>query len=239
MPSLTPSSGSNETGSKKPPLVWIGVGAVVLVAVGAGAFFWLGGESKPKKKTSSIVNVMPVLPPPPPPPTPPPTPPPAPPDPVEPPPDAPEFVEEAAPDSPPEPETPPDAPEAMGSNIQGDGPPDGFGLVGKGGGGMIGGRGQGGGGGTRFGWYAGRVQNAVIGALRSHRSTRASQLNLKARIWVDASGRVTRASLEGSSGDRELDQALQQEILTGLQLPDPPPEGMPMPIVMRINAARP
>jgi len=238
MPSLKPSSGSHEHGSKKPPLVWIAVGAAALVAVGAGAFFLLGGESKPKKKTSTIVNVMPVLPPPPPPPTPPPTPPPAPPDPVEPPPDAPEFVEETTPDSPPEPE--PEAPAPMGSNIQGDGPPDGFGLVGKGGGGMIGGRGTGGGGNaSRFGWYAGRVQNTVSTAVRSHRATRSSTLSIKARIWVDASGRVTRASLEGSSGDPEVDQALQREILNGLQLPDPPPEGMPMPIVMRINAARP
>lgn len=232
-----PTSGSEETGSKRPATVWIVAGVAALLALGAAAFFFLGGSDKPKKKTATTVNVMPVLPPPPPP-TPPPTPPPAPPDPVEPPPDAPEFVEETAPESLPEPE--PEAPAPMGSNIQGDGPPDGFGLVGKGGGGMIGGRGTGGGGNaSRFGWYAGRVQNAVTAALRSHHATRSSTLSIKARIWVDGSGRVTRASLEGSSGDREVDQALQQEILSGLQLPDPPPEGMPMPIVMRINAARP
>jgi protein TonB len=228
-----PTPGSEETGSKRPATFWIVAGVAALLAVGAAAFFFLGGPDKPKRKTATTVNIMPV------PPTPPPTPPPAPPDPVEPPPDAPEFVEEVAPDSPPEPEVAPDAPEPMGSNIQGDGPPDGFGLVGKGGGGMIGGRGAGGGGGTRFGWYAGRVQNAVTSALRSHRATRSSSLSIKARIWVDGSGRVTRASLEGSSGDREVDQALQQEVLSGLQLPDPPPEGMPMPIVMRINATRP
>ncbi len=234
---LTPTPGSEEAGGKGSAKIWIVSGAAVLLAIGAAAFFFFGGPEKPKKKAATVVSIMPVLPPPPPPPTPPPTPPPAPPDPAEPPPDAPEFVEETAPESPPEPE--PAAPEAMGSNIQGDGPPDGFGLVGKGGGGMIGGRGGGGGGGTRFGWYAGRVQNAVTSALRTHRATRASSLSIKARIWVDGSGRVTRATLEGSSGDREMDQAIQQDILTGLRLPDPPPEGMPMPIVMRISAARP
>ena len=36
MPSLTPPSGSHETGSKKPPLVWIGVGAVVRDSVVMG-----------------------------------------------------------------------------------------------------------------------------------------------------------------------------------------------------------
>jgi TonB family protein len=233
-----PTPGSEETGSKRTPKLRIVAGVAVLLAVGAGAFFFLGGPDKPQKKKATPVHIMPVLPPPPPPPTPPPTPPPAPPDPVEPPPDAPEFVEEAAPDSPPEPE--PEAPAPMGSNIQGDGPPDGFGLVGKGGGGMIGGRGTGGGGNaSRFGWYAGRVQNTVSAAVRSHKTTRSARLTVKARIWVDRTGRVTRASLEGSSGDPEIDRALQGEILAGIHLPDPPPEDMPMPIVMRISAARP
>jgi TonB family protein len=151
-------------------------------------------------------------------------------------PDAPKFVEETQPDSPPEPE--PEAPAPMGSNIQGDGPPDGFGLSGRGGGGMIGGTGRSGGGGSQFGWYAGRVQNAVSSAVRSHKLTRSARMTIKARIWVDASGRVTRAALEGSSGDAAVDRALQGEILTGITFPDPPPQGMPMPIVMRINASR-
>jgi TonB family protein len=126
----------------------------------------------------------------------------------------------------------------MGSNIQGDGPND-FGLQGRGGGGMIGGKGIGGGGsGSRFGWYAGRVQNAVASAVRTHKATRSARMSIKARIWVDPAGRVTRAALEGSSGDPAIDRALQSEILTGLTLSDPPPEGMPMPIVMRINASR-
>jgi TonB family protein len=63
-------------------------------------------------------------------------------------------------------------------------------------------------------------------------------MSVKARIWVDRTGRVTRATIEGSSGDPAIDRALQNEILTGTQLPDPPPDGMPMPIVMRINASR-
>lgn len=215
---------------------------VLLVAVGMvagiGAFWFVsplfGVKGGHKKQAANIVNVMPVLPPPPPPPQP--TPPP--PEPAQtPPPDEPEFVEEKAPDSPPE--AAPDEPEPMGSNIQGDGPADAFGLSGRGGGGMIGGRGKGAGQGSRFGWYAGRVQNAVSGALRNHRLTRASSMSLTARIWVDSAGRVGRAVIEGSSGDPEIDRALEQEILNRISLGDAPPEGMPMPIVMRINAKRP
>lgn len=231
-----PSRGSSGAGA---PKALMALGAVVLVALAAAAFLFLGGKGESKGKPAPKVNIVPVLPPPPPPPTPPPTPPPAPPEPVEPPPDAPEFVEEKAPEAAPEPEAP-DEPAPMGSNIQGDGPPDGFGLTGRGGGGLIGGSGKkGGGGGTRFGWYAGRVQGAVTSALRTHRATRSARLTVKARIWVDPTGRVTRASIDGSTGDPEIDQALQQEILLAIRLSDPPPEGMPMPIVMRINASRP
>lgn len=212
----------------------IAVAAVLLVAAGLVAWFLFGGKSKPKKRDAGIVSIMPVLPPPPPPPPPQPTPPP--PEPVS-QPDQPELVEETQPEAPPE--AAPDEPAPMGSNIQGDGPPDGFGLTGKGGGGLIGGRGKGGGSGSRFGAYAGRVQGAVSAALRAHKLTRSASLSLKARIWVDASGRVTRATLEGSSGDPAVDNALRNEILTSVTLPEPPPEGMPMPIVMRINAARP
>jgi TonB family protein len=234
MRALGPSRGSSGAGAPKALIVF----GVVVLALGAAAFFFLGGKGESKGKAAPRVSIVPVLPPPPPPPTPPPTPPPAPPEPVEPPPDAPEFVEEKAPEAAPEPEAP-DEPAPMGSNIQGDGPPDGFGLTGRGGGGLIGGRGKtGGGGGTRFGWYAGRVQSAVTSALRSHKLTRSARLTVKARIWVDPTGRVTRATLEGSSGDPAVDQALREEILTGIRLPDPPPEGMPMPIVMRINASR-
>jgi len=153
-------------------------------------------------------------------------------------PDAPEFVEEAAPDSPPEPAPADDAP--MGSNIQGDGPPDGFGLVGKGGGGRIGGLGSGkGGAGSKYGWYAGKVQSSVASALRTHKKTRAAAMSVKVRIWADSTGRITRAKLEGSSGDPATDRAITDEILSGLQLPEPPPDDMPMPIVMRISAKRP
>ncbi len=64
-------------------------------------------------------------------------------------------------------------------------------------------------------------------------------MNVTARIWLDATGRITRATLAGSTGDPATDTAIRQEILTGLQLQAPPPDGMPMPIVMRLKATRP
>lgn len=213
--------------------------AVGVLALAVGGWVVFGPkEGKKRKSTASVMSIMPPLPPPPPPPTPPP---PTPPPPQEPPPEQtkqPEFQPEEKPA--PEPPQPPDnPPPAMGTALQGDGP-NSFGLSGTGNG-MIGGRGngKGGGGGTKYGWYAGQVQARVLEAMQRHRKLRSSALTVQVRIWADSNGRVTRAKVSGTSGDAAIDQALEREVLAGLQLSQPPPDGMPMPIVMRITARRP
>ena len=76
-------------------------------------------------------------------------------------------------------------------------------------------------------------------ALRRNPRTRGAKLRIEVRIWPDATGRITRAQLSGSSGDPAVDAAIRDEVLTGLQLPEPPPQGMPSPIVLRVIAQRP
>ena len=87
--------------------------------------------------------------------------------------------------------------------------------------------------------YAGQVQGRIQESLRNNRRTRNANLRVDVRIWPDATGRVTRAALVSSSGDAAVDAAIKNEILTGLQLHEPPPQGMPMPIVLRVTARRP
>lgn len=199
------------------------LGGVLIVALGVS--FIGAPKSAPKKKSSGPVMIS--LPPPPPPKEQPPEP------------DTPKeekFTPEEAPE--PEPQAAPE-PAPMGTNIEGNGP-DAFGLAKGGGGGMIGGTGTGKGGkGSKYGGYASQVQGSVVQALRNHKKTKSASLNITARIWLDATGRVTRATISGSSGDPATDAALRNEILTGLQMQAPPPEGMPMPIVMRLKATRP
>lgn len=212
------------------------IGGILFLAL-AGGMWWMFGGDKPKRsapKKQEIVNV--TLPPPPPPPPPPPK---------ERPPE-PEVVEEKETEFVPEeaadvPEEAPadDAPAVLGTGIVGDGPADGFGLGTKGGGGKFGGIGGKGGAGSKYGAYAGKVQRSIADRLRSHKKTRTAQMSIKVRIWADANGRVTRAALSGTTGDPQLDRALREEVLPGTQLPEAPPDGMPMPIVMRLTASRP
>lgn len=213
--------------------VVLGVGAVAL----AGAVYALSGPATPSapapaRKAAVPINVQ--LPPPPLPPPPPPPPAPK----IEQPKE--EVMEEQAPvvdEAPPEPVE--DSPPAIGTNITGNGPADGFGLGKASGNGNGSGKRVGGGGGSKFGYYAAQVQNSVSSSIRRHSKTRSASLTVVARIWVDETGRVTRATLSGTSGDPSVDNALTNEVLTGLQLQSPPPAGMKMPINLRLTARAP
>ena len=126
--------------------------------------------------------------------------------------------------------------EALGTNLKGNGPGM-AGLGGTGDGGGFGGPGSGGGG-NKLGIFAGQVQKTVAEALRNNSRTRKAALSIQVRIWPDTAGRITRAKLDASTGDKTLDDVIQNQVLTGLQLPEPPPAGMHLPIVMRLTATR-
>ena len=122
----------------------------------------------------------------------------------------------------------------MGTGIKGDGSGDAFGLGNGPGNGGIGGNGNG----SKWGWYASQVSSRIQSALQQNRKTRSASMNVKVRVWPDRAGRITRAQLAGSTGDPALDSAVDQA-LTGLQLEQPPPAGMPAPIVLQLAARRP
>ena len=92
---------------------------------------------------------------------------------------------------------------------------------------------------ARWTAYAGQVQSRVSDALRNNPRTRKASARITIRVWVDSTGRTTRATLGGSTGDAALDRTIIDEVLTGLQIPQPPPDDMKMPIVMRVTARRP
>ena len=127
----------------------------------------------------------------------------------------------------------------LGTSIKGNGGSDAFGLTANKGGGRIGGGSAARSAASRWGWYAGQVQTTVGEALRRNARTRDASFRIEVRIWPDLTGRVTRAQLVRSTGDAKLDAAIRTEVLAGLQLKDPPPDGMPLPIIMRLTARRP
>ncbi len=88
-------------------------------------------------------------------------------------------------------------------------------------------------------WYAGQVGTKIADALRNHPKTRKATLRVDVHVWLDASGKITRATLDNPTGDSAIDAALKNEILPGIQISEPPPAGMRMPIPLRLTARRP
>lgn len=218
---------------------------IVIVVIGAGWLFSALSGSKPaKSKPREFSMVSVALPPPPPPPPPPPQPEPQPRD------ETPSTINEMTipdPVAADQPDSATDEPAAdggdsMGTNVQGDGPADGFGLVGRGTGGMIGGGGglgRGGSGNRSWDSYSAQAGAQMRNALSQHEKTRAASLRLPISIWLDSGGGIERVRLDASSGDPELDRAIESEVFANFRLATPPPADMPQPIRLRINAQRP
>ena len=211
------------------------IGAVVVLFFGLAIYFvaplFSGKPSKPKAPEEIAIHLLrpPPAPPPPPPPPPPKITPPPEQKMVEQPPVKPDEAKPKpdmkSPDKPP-------GPPALPAN----GPASDDGLAGGGGGG---GGGSGSGYGSRYGYYANEVSSAITQAIHKNGTTRDARAHVKVRVWVDSSGRVTRSKLSQSSDDVAVDQALHDDILTGLTLPEPPPGDMPMPIVLLVSEVRP
>lgn len=211
------------------------IGTLAALAI-AGTFTSCSDKKETVKKKAAPVVVEVALPPPPPPPPPPPKP-------EEPKPEEPkeqEMVEQEpiVEETPPEP-APADEPPALGTNMApGDGPDNGYGLA-KGGG-TGGGRGSnsiGGKGGSRFGRQASMIQNTVAGELRRNPKTKSAVFSGKVALWVDASGRITRAKAVGSLGGSGVDESV-PSVLVGLQFPEALPSDMPMPVQMRVSGRK-
>ena len=208
----------------------IGIMLGIVLLGGVVSFITAGGKShKPVVKTHDMVTI--TLPPPPLPPPPPPPPPP---------PKDQEMIQQepVADDEPPPDNSPPTvAPtEDLTTGIAGNGPDMGIGR-GNGRNGQIGGAKRRGGG-SKFGWYAAKVQTSIAEALRRNPATKSGSMSLQVRIWPDSNGRITRAQLVGTTGNATTDQAIKDQVLTGLQLPEAPPADMPTPIVLRITARK-
>ena len=205
------------------------IGCAVVVAIGGGVWFAQKRINQSARSRQDQNLVMVNLPLPPPPPAPPPPPPPK----IE-----QKMIEqepvneqETKPDTTPASEAP-----ALVAGFGGNGPADSFNLPG----------GKNGGSGTgpvsnrvrnsRWGWYANEVQKAIAQVLQSNPHTRIADFRSVVKIWADRAGRITHARLAGSTGNVALDNAITNEVLAGLVLHEPPPEGMPMPIVLRLTA---
>ncbi len=209
--------------NEAPRTILIGVGACVLIAIVIGVAIYflmhmLGSKPEPQKKVVQEVRIIRPPPPPPPPPD------------AEPPP-PPEEEQVKLPEPQPDPvasNDPPPGPN-LGVDAAGTGAGDGFGLVGR-----PGGRDLLASGGSAYAWYAGQLKNLVLDHLGEDKKIRSGSYSVVIRLWVRSDGSIEKASLMGSSGDKERDHTIEESLSRLTRLPQPPPADMPQPISLRI-----
>ena len=204
-----------------PVLGGIGV-VVVMAALGYAAVNSLGGTAPPKPPAIQEISLVQPPPPPPPPKM------------EEPPP--PEMEEVEVPEPEPEPiadDTSADEPlpgDELGLDADGVAGADGFGLKAKKGGrGLIGG-------GDPNKWYAGVIQSDLQDWLADVDEIRKGRYAAIVKIWIGTDGAVQDAQLEKSTGDTDLDSAIERALSAGFRISRAPPEDMPQPVRLRITS---
>jgi TonB family protein len=124
---------------------------------------------------------------------------------------------------------------ALGTSLKSNGSSNAFDLSGNAGGnGLIGGLGGNGSCNSDCGSYQDAVASEIRDALQQNPITRKANAGLVVSVWTDASGRVTRVAIDKSSGSSTVDDAVETEVLPGLQLSPPPPNTV-MPIIMSLT----
>lgn len=205
---------------KKPR--WLPVTLVVLLVgcVGGGAVAFvrniLNSEAPAPKKLVQEIQI--IRPPPPPPDTPPPPPPP---------PEEEVDVPENEPDPVAENEAPPM--EQLGLDADGSAGGDLFGLAAR-----KGGRDLLGSSGSAFAWYAGLVKGEILDRLQDVKAARSGAYSVVIKVWVKSDGSVENIRLAQSTGSRERDAAVENELARITRISQGPPADMPQPMSLKL-----
>jgi protein TonB len=196
------------------------IGVLLVLGVVLGLVKMVKGlQDKDEKPAREVPQIVQIVRPPPPPEAPPPPPPE-------------EEVEEPLPQDTPEPEPADEAPPGaeLGLDAEGVAGGDAFGLAARKGGSDI----IGGGGGAAFAWYTGLIKDGILDALSEDERVRKGNYKLTVRVWLAQDGRVERIALVDSTGNAQLDAAVEQALGRMRRVREAPPLEMPQPVTLRI-----
>jgi protein TonB len=198
------------------------IAGAAIVAIVTAALIWMVHglmQDKPDQPKRQVAQIVKLIRPPPPPPEPPPPPPPE------------EKVEEPLQEETPE-ETPPDesqAAEQLGIDAEGVAGGDGFGLAARKGGRDLLGTGAG-----VFVWYTTMLKDSILDILSEDERIRRGTYQVTVRVWLTHEGGVERIKLASTSGNRELDAAIERALEKMSRVREAPPIEMPQPVTLKI-----
>ena len=208
---------SKKTESHHKMIAGVVLGVVGLGIVAGAARAVLSDKPPPSKMVVQEIQVLRAPPPPPRPEEPPPPP---------------EEVDVPEPENQPEP-TPSDEPPPgdLGLDAEGTAGSDGFGLAGR-----PGGRDLVGSGASQLTWYAGLVQSAILAELNNEKLVRSRAYNVPLKVWTRADGSIEKSELVRSTGDPQVDRAIERAVARVARIPHAAPAEMPQPITIRLTA---
>jgi protein TonB len=193
------------------------LGIVGLGIVAGAARAILSGKPPPSKMVVQEVKILRTEPPPPRPEEPPPPP---------------EEVDVPEPEPQPDPTPSNDPPPGdLGLDAEGTAGADGFGLAARPGGRDLVGSGV-----SQLTWYAGLVQSAILAELNNEKLVRSRAYNVPIKVWTRSDGSIERSELARSTGDKEVDRAIERAIARVVRIPYAAPAEMPQPITIRLAA---
>jgi protein TonB len=197
------------------------IAGVAIVAIAAVGLIWFISDfmkAKPDKPSRQVAQIVQIVRPPPPPPEQPPPPPPE------------EEIEEELQQETPEEALPDEAApaESLGLDAEGVAGSDGFGLAARKGGREIGL------GGAAFSWYTTLLKDSILDVLSDDERVRRGTYQITVRVWLSDKGDVERIRLTSTSGNRDLDAAIESALQKMGRVREGPPLEMPQPITLRI-----
>jgi protein TonB len=105
---------------------------------------------------------------------------------------------------------------------------DGFGLAARRGGREIGL------GGSAFAWYTTMLKDSILDVLSEDERVRRGSYQVTVRVWLTSTGQIERIRLASTSGNRDLDTAIEEALQKVGKVREAPPIEMPQPITLRI-----
>ncbi len=145
------------------------------------------------------------------------------------PPPPPEEVDVPEPEAPPEP-TKSDEPPPGNIGIDAEGVEGGTLAARPGGRDLVGS------GSSQLKWYAGLVQSAILAELNNEKLSRSRAYSVPVKVWVREDGSVERTELGRSTGDGEVDRAIEKALARVVRIPYAVPAQMPQPMTVRLVA---
>lgn len=150
-----------------------------------------------------------------------------------------EEIVEAAKETPAPKEQGPPPGQDLGVDAEGGAGSDAFGLVGrKGGRELIGGGSGGGGDGglmQKYGWYVHLLEEEIGRQMVKKAKLPGGGLQVYVRIVLDGDGDIVSHAIYGSSGDSQVDNAVDAALKQVRHVSEPPPDGMPRALKIRIT----